>query len=148
MSDLNKEFPEILLAYVADVGCEFSNARLNELSKFVSQLEARADLHANLNRGVEKALGLEPNADWSELPNQVGDLKERFEACESALLSMVYQYLYRPLDPRTNEPANNLYQHDFMSAGEEACYYLVTNGLAEWVDDDSWAIRMKESEAE
>lgn len=39
MSELNEKFPEILLAYIADVGCEFSNTRLNELSKFVSELE-------------------------------------------------------------------------------------------------------------
>lgn len=39
MSELNKKFPEILLAYIGDVGCEFSNSRLNELSKFVSELE-------------------------------------------------------------------------------------------------------------
>ena len=39
MSELNKRFPEILLAYIADVGCEFSNSRINELSKFVSELE-------------------------------------------------------------------------------------------------------------
>jgi len=76
----------------------------------------------------------------------IAELKAKITTCESALISMVQQYLYRPLDPTTNEPADNIYQHDFMSAGEEAFAYLVEHGLAEWTDDRHWAIRMKESE--
>ena len=76
----------------------------------------------------------------------ISDKYKDIDACESALISMVQQYLYRPLDPTTNEPADNIYQHDFMSAGEEAFAYLVEHGLAEWTDDRYWAIRMKESE--
>jgi len=62
------------------------------------------------------------------------------QACESALISMVQQYLYRPMD-RHGEPTDNIYQHDFMSAGEEAFRYLVERGLAEWTDEDHYAIR-------
>ena len=43
---------------------------------------------------------------------------------------MVQQYLYRPMD-RHGEPTDNIYQHDFMSAGEEAFRYLVERGLDE-----------------
>lgn len=65
------------------------------------------------------------------------------DALTSALISMVQQYLYRPLDNKTREPAENVYQHDFMSAGEEACNVLVEMGLAEWTDDDHYAITLK-----
>ena len=60
--------------------------------------------------------------------------------CQSALISMVQQYLYRPLDQKTKEPCEAVYQHDFMSAGEEACAYLVRYKLAEWTDEDKYAI--------
>ena len=64
----------------------------------------------------------------------------RLSECESALISMVQQYLYRPLDLKTKEPCEAVYQHDFMSAGEEACAYLVRYKLAEWTDEDKYAI--------
>ena len=64
----------------------------------------------------------------------------RLSECESALKSMVQQYCYRPLDAKTKEPCEAVYQHDFMSAGEEACDYLVRYKLAEWTDEDKYAI--------
>ena len=60
---------------------------------------------------------------------------------ESALISMVQQYCYRPLDIN-KEPAINVYQHDFMSAGEEAFRYLVEHGLAQWTDERKHSITM------
>ena len=68
----------------------------------------------------------------------------RLSDCESALKSMVQQYCYRPLDAKTKEPCEAVYQHDFMSAGEEACRYMVENHLAEWTDEDKYAIRFTE----
>ena len=69
------------------------------------------------------------------------ELEIRLSECESALKSMVRQYCYRPLDAKTKEPCEAVYQHDFMSAGEEACRYMVENHLAEWTDGDKYAIR-------
>jgi hypothetical protein len=63
----------------------------------------------------------------------------RAEAAESALISMVNQYCYRPLDAN-KEPSVDIYQHDFMSAGEEAFAYLVEHGLAKWTDESHYAI--------
>ena len=68
----------------------------------------------------------------------------RLSECESALKSMVQQYCYRPLDSKTKEPCEEVYQHDFMSAGEEAFRYLVENHLAEWTDGDKYAIGFTE----
>lgn len=42
MSELNKLFPEILLAYVNDTSCELTNEKCNELSKLAEKLESRA----------------------------------------------------------------------------------------------------------
>jgi len=79
---------------------------------------------------------------------EIEQLQNKISECESALLSMVTQYLYTPLSPKTLEPMENTYTHDFMSAGEEVFAYLVEHGLAEWSNDRHWAIRMKESEGE
>lgn len=70
------------------------------------------------------------------------DLEIRLSECQSALISMVQQYLYRPLDQKTKEPCEAVYQHDFMSSGEEACDYLVRYELAEWTDEYKYAIGM------
>ncbi len=74
--------------------------------------------------------------------------EEELCACQSALKSMVNQYLYRPLDLKTKEPCEDVYQHDFMSAGEEACDYLVRYGLAVWTDGDKYAIKFIQKETE
>jgi len=70
-------------------------------------------------------------------------MSKKLSACESALVSMVRQYCYRPLDAN-KEPAVDIYQHDFMSAGEEAFACLVNRGLAEWTDERRYAIRLTE----
>lgn len=54
-------------------------------------------------------------------------------ACESALISMVKQYCYRPKYQEDGKP--EVYSHDFISAGEEAFRYLVENGLAEYTEN-------------
>lgn len=84
----------------------------------------------------------------TDLEQENASLREELYACQSALKSMVYQYLYRPLDLKTKEPCENVYQHDFMSAGEEACDYLVRYGLASWTDKDKYAIRFIQKETE
>ena len=68
------------------------------------------------------------------------ELTKNILDCESALISMVQQYLYRPLD-RYGELTDNIYQRD-QNAGEEAFHYLVERGLAVWIDDDHYAIRL------
>jgi len=55
-SIFNKAFPEVLLAYIADVGCEFSNSRCNELSKFVSNLELEISELKSENARLREAL--------------------------------------------------------------------------------------------
>lgn len=67
------------------------------------------------------------------------------EKAEEALISMVRQYCYRSLDT-DKEPAVDIYQHDFMSAGEEAFDYLVSRGLARWTDDRHYAIKFERGE--
>ena len=74
-----------------------------------------------------------------DLNAQVAALTAALEEANSALISMVYQYCYRPLDAN-KEPAIDIYQHDFMSAGEEAFAYLVEHGLAKWTDESHYAI--------
>ena len=76
--------------------------------------------------------------EWQSRPLEDA-LAARLESAESALISMVQQYCYRPLDANMN-PATDVYHHDFMSAGEEAFQYLVKYGLAKWTDDDNHLI--------
>ena len=71
--------------------------------------------------------------------DEIARLTAALEEANSALISMVYQYCYRPLDAN-KEPAIDIYQHDFMSAGEEAFAYLVEHGLAKWTDESHYAI--------
>ena len=78
-------------------------------------------------------------AAYDELNAKVAALTAALEEANSALISMVYQYCYRPLDAN-KEPAIDIYQHDFMSAGEEAFAYLVEHGVAKWTDESHYAI--------
>mgnify|MGYP001218863419 CR=1 FL=1 len=68
-------------------------------------------------------------------------LKIRLHIAELALISMVQQYCYLPLDA-DGDPAEEVYRHDFMSAGEEAFEYLVEHGLAQWTDESHLAIKL------
>lgn len=52
-------------------------------------------------------------------------LAARLDECESALISMVQQFFYKPEE-------EDFYQHSFMSAEEEAAEYLVKFGIARW----------------
>ena len=88
-----------------------------------------------------------PESSISKLFDEIERLEKTvpldLRAAESALISMVQQYCYRPLDVN-REPAVNVYQHDFMSAGEEAFAYLVEHGLAQWTDDGKHSIVLTE----
>lgn len=100
--------------------------------------DAFTDIYNRAYEAIMKSM----DVNVATLTAENARLEQQRESCESALVSMVQQYLYRPLDNKTKEPSDNTYQHDFMSAGEEACYYLVDRGLAQWTDDDRYAITL------
>jgi len=92
------------------------------------------------------SIKIQLSANCVKAQSENARLREELYAYQSALKSMVNQYLYRPLDLKTREPCEDVYQHDFMSAGEEACDYLVRYGLAVWTDDDKYAIKFIQDE--
>lgn len=82
MSALNKLFPAILLAYVADVPCTLTAEECNELSKFVARLELEierltvhdewaTDVASRVKDALEKA-----NERIAELQAEIAALKE------------------------------------------------------------------------
>ena len=73
----------------------------------------------------------------AELEAENAELKASVKAAESALISMVQQYCYRPLN-------EGIYQHNFWKADEIAFTYLVDHGLARWTDDQHYAIELAE----
>jgi len=132
-----------------------------ELMKFIeisNQRLATVQFHDEATVNAMKSLQMAREQDLEDHKKQVALLNDRLSEegkrtlglskmlseCESALISMVQQYLYRPLDLKTKEPSENVYQHDFMSAGEEACAYLIKNNLAKWTDKDHYAIVLME----
>ena len=58
---------------------------------------------------------------------RIAELEARLESCESALVSMVYQFFY--------QPELGVLAHSFMSAEEEACEYLIKYGIAHWSNE-------------
>jgi len=61
------------------------------------------------------------------LKDYIAELETRLESCESALVSMVYQFFY--------QPELGVLAHSFMSAEEEACEYLIKYGIAHWSNE-------------
>jgi hypothetical protein len=74
---------------------------------------------------VKRVLELE--AKYSALTARIAELEERLGLCESALVSMVYQFFY--------QPELGVLAHSFMSAEEEACEYLIKYGIAHWSNE-------------
>lgn len=70
----------------------------------------------------------------------ITELEQRLLDCEEALILMVQQYLDNELIVDNGKSAI-IFRHDFMSAGEQACYYLVANDLAKWSNDKKYAIK-------
>jgi len=62
--------------------------------------EARADLHANLNRKIANALGKKINENWSDIPEIVVQLKQRIAELEEALAKIAnYESMRFRLSP-------------------------------------------------
>ncbi len=58
---------------------------------------------------------------------RIAELEERLELCESALVSMTYQFFY--------SSESGALVHGFMSAEEETAEYLVDYGIARWENE-------------
>ena len=74
---------------------------------------------------VKRVLELE--AKYSALTARIAELEERLGLCESALVSMTYQFFY--------SSKSGALVHSFMSAEEEAAEYLVDYGIARWENE-------------
>ena len=61
------------------------------------------------------------------LRKRIAELEERLGLCESALVSMTYQFFY--------SSESGALAHSFMSAEEEAAEYLVDYGIARWENE-------------
>ena len=61
------------------------------------------------------------------LESRIAELEERLGLCESALVSMTYQFFY--------SSESGALAHSFMSAEEEAAEYLVDYGIARWENE-------------
>lgn len=59
--------------------------------------------------------------------NRIVELEARLGLCESALVSMTYQFFY--------SSESGALVHSFMSAEEEAAEYLVDYGIARWENE-------------
>lgn len=63
----------------------------------------------------------------SKAESRIAELEERLGLCESALVSMTYQFFY--------SSKSGALVHSFMSAEEEAAEYLVDYGIARWENE-------------
>ena len=63
----------------------------------------------------------------ANLTARIAELEERLGLCESALVSMTYQFFY--------SSESGALAHSFMSAEEEAAEYLVDYGIARWENE-------------
>jgi len=83
MSELNKKFPQILIAYVNDKECTLSNNDCNELSKFVSGIELERDALTAENAQLREAL--EKIMNWEDSNDDAYDLFSAGEVARAAL---------------------------------------------------------------
>jgi len=72
----------------------------------------------------------------AELNARIAELEERLGLCESALVSMTYQFFY--------SSKSGALVHSFMSAEEEAAEYLVDYGIARWENEHKNSIVFEE----
>ena len=70
------------------------------------------------------------------LTARIAELEERLGLCESALVSMTYQFFY--------SSESGALVHSFMSAEEEAAEYLVDYGIARWENEHKNSIVFEE----
>ena len=121
---------------------------LMKFSEILNQRLATVQFHDDATKKAMQSLQLAREQDLKDYKKQISLFYDRLSEegkrvlrlskmiaeCESALISMVQQYCYRPIDSN-NEPAVDIYQHDFMSAGEEAFAYLVKYSLGRWTNE-------------
>ena len=82
-------------------------------------------LHSSTNDLIEELLMWRGRA--YQLLDRIAELEERLGLCESALVSMTYQFFY--------SSKSGALVHSFMSAEEEAAEYLVDYGIARWENE-------------
>ena len=106
-----------------------SNMKINDLGQKCKRLEADYEIS---NREL-----LVKQVEITALRAELEANKERLKSCESALVSMVYQFFY-------SKDGESIFRHSFMSAEEEAANYLVEHGIARWVGKNKSAICFNE----
>ncbi|MFA5436301.1 MAG: hypothetical protein WC372_09730 [Candidatus Neomarinimicrobiota bacterium] len=106
--DMAKEVVEHVTARIAELEMKI---RHNALWQASEDAEERAHL--------EKLV--------PDLKKRIAELEERLGLCESALVSMTYQFFY--------SSKSGALVHSFMSAEEEAAEYLVDYGIARWENE-------------
>ena len=107
-----------------------SNMKINDLGQKCKRLEADYEIS---NREL-----LVKQVEITALRAELEANKERLKSCESALVSMVYQFFY-------SKAGESIFRHSFMSAEEEAANYLVEHGIARWVGKNKSAIFFNEA---
>ena len=134
VSELTKE-NERLTARIAELETENT-----ELKERVAMLDVTAVYKSLGEMGyIGQVANLE--AENAALQARIAELegyKERLKSCESALVSMVYQFFY-------SKDGESIFRHSFMSAEEEAANYLVEHGIARWVGKNKSAIFFNEA---
>ena len=86
---------------------ENKNQSTKEVARYwvqkLREEEARADLHANLNRKIANALGKKINENWSDMPEIVVQLKQRIEELEAERRWIPVSEAKPELDKNSNE---------------------------------------------
>ena len=93
-------------------------------------------LHSSTNDLIEELLMWRGRA--YQLLDRIAELEERLGLCESALVSMTYQFFY--------SSKSGALVHSFMSAEEETAEYLVDYGIARWENEHKNSIVFEERE--
>ena len=114
-------------------------AENDELKERVAMLDVNSVYKSLSEMGyIGQVANLEAeNAALQARIAELEEYKERLKSCESALVSMVYQFFY-------SKDGESIFRHSFMSAEEEAANYLVEHGIARWVGENKSAIFFNE----
>ena len=108
------------------------NARIAELSQAVGLITTlKPTMVMDADHPLEMAKEV---AEY--VTARIAELEERLELCESALVSMTYQFFY--------SSESGALAHSFMSAEEEAAEYLVDYGIARWENEHRNSIVFEE----
>jgi len=97
------------------------------LNKRIAELETKIRHNALWQASVDAEERAHLEKLVPDLKKRIAELETRLESCESALVSMVYQFFY--------QPELGVLAHSFMSAEEEACEYLIKYGIAHWSNE-------------